>query len=305
MTFKWTHGFIQLAENIYAYIDPEGTWFKSNSGLVIGDRYNIIIDSQANEDRMKIFLGYVKNTSDKPVKIVVNTHYHGDHVWTNHMVKEAVTVSHIKCWEETFRQRNFDPNMYTALFPDLSFKGAKYTPQDIVFKEKMYIKMEEDLTLNLIYLGPAHTTSDIIVHIPEYKIVFSGDLLFYGVTPLALDGYVTGWINALNYLLKMDVKTFVPGHGPPIDKSGIIEVKNYFQYIFKEAKKFFKMSYDPYEAAKNIDLRKYLEWKDWERIVPNIERIYMELKEEQPAKPLPDVFSTAYKMLKYKKNKQI
>lgn len=301
MNDEWIYGFVKLADNIYAYIDPDGTWFKNNTGVIIGERYNIIIDSQANGDRIMNILRYIKSISDKPIKLLINTHHHGDHIWTNHIIEDAIVISHVKCWEETFKQKDIDPNIYSTLFPNLSFREAKYTPQDIVFKEELSIKVDSDLTLYLKYLGPAHTVSDIIIYIPDHKIVFAGDILFYKVTPLALDGYVTGWIDALNYLLKMDDEIFIPGHGPITDKKGIRKVKEYFKYIMDNAEKLFKMGYDFYEAAKKIDLGEYAYWKDWERIVPNIERIYMELKGEEPAKPIPDVFSTAYKMFEYKK----
>ncbi|MCE4599158.1 MAG: MBL fold metallo-hydrolase [Desulfurococcales archaeon] len=297
---SWKGGIREIDDGIYAYIDPEGTWFKNNVGIIVGDVYTILVDTQYNEPRMRKLLDELTKINISKIRLIINTHHHGDHVWANHIVEDSITLSHKRAKDIIETLLTIDPGIYKALFPDLDFTGSKYTIPHVAFNgEEIELNPPGAPRIKLMYFGPAHTPGDVIVYLQDYKILFAGDIVFYRVTPLALDGYITGWIDRLEAIEDMDVDVVIPGHGPPTTTKGVRELKEYLLLVMKEAERLQNID-DPLEIALRINLGKFSEWRDPERIVPNIERALMEIRGEEPAKPLPDPMSTAMKMLKYK-----
>ncbi len=298
---KWRGGFTRLAEGVYAYIDPEGTWFKSNSGLLAGDEYSALIDTQYNAVRMQRLLAAAGERGVKEPRLVLLTHHHGDHAWTTHMVDAAV-LAHESTARMIESMLGLDPSMYKALFPDLDFTGARYRVPDAAFTgEKLVLRAPGAPRAEFIHVGHGHTPGDSIVYLPGEKIVFTGDLVFYRVTPLAIDAHISGWIEALEKLLDMDAETYVPGHGPVTGKEGVREAKEYLELVLREAERLAGSGEDLLEMAKKVRLGRFAEWGDPERIVPNLERALMELSGAPPGQPLPNIMETAMKMIQYKR----
>ena len=298
---SWSSGLVEVAERIYAYVDPEGTWFKSNSGIIAGKDYAILVDTQYNSERMRSLLSALVTRGIPDPRLVVLTHHHGDHAWTTHMVASAVTVCHERTARMIESMLNLDPSMYKAIFPHLDFTGAKYTAPDMVFSgDKLTLKSEGAPRAEVIPAGHTHTPGDAVVYVPDSKVLFTGDLIFYKVTPLAIDAHLTGWINALEQLLDMDVDIYVPGHGPVTGKEGVKEAKEYLETVLREAERLMGSGEDLLEMARKVKLGKFASWKDPERIVPNLERALMELSGTPPEQPLPNVMETAIKMNQYR-----
>ena len=293
--WSWKTEMKELAPGIYAYIQAEGTWFVSNAGLIVGKEEAIVVDSLSNEHTVQAFISEIKKITDKPIKFLINTHSHGDHIWTNHFFREAKVICQERCRNATLEQMEIDPEYYKAVFPKVCFNGAKVTPQDITFKEEL-VMYGEDMQVRLIHHGPAHTIDDIFVHIPEREVVFCGDLLFFLCTPLALMGHISGWIDVIDALASLDANVYVPGHGPLTDTNGLLESREYLVYIRGEARKRFDKGMDAFEAAKDIDLGKFFEWANSARIVANVERLYSEFRGDEPGAPL-DILEILTRMM--------
>ncbi|MCP4724654.1 MAG: MBL fold metallo-hydrolase [bacterium] len=282
---SWKTELKELAPGIYAYIQAGGTWFINNAGFIVGKEEAIAVDSLSNEHMINAYIAEIKKTTDKPINFLINTHSHADHIFTNHFFPQAKSICHERCRETTMDAFKTDPELYKALFPDLNFDGVKATPQDITFSKEVSIYLD-DMQIRLVHNGPAHTMDDAFVHIPKEGIVFCGDLLFYLCTPLALMGYITGWIETIDLLASLDADIYVPGHGPVTDKKGLLEGQEYLVYIQEETRKHYDAGTDAFEAAKSIDLGKFAGWADSERIVANVERLYSEFRGEEPGIPL-------------------
>jgi cyclase len=123
---------------------------------------------------------------------------------------------------------------------------------------------------------PSPTKRDTLVYLPNQKILFGGDVLCFGVTPLNGSGYMAGLISACDRILAMDVETIVPGHGPVGGKSEVAEMRDYFVLLQREGKKRFDAGMTAGQAAADIDLGKYKTWADSERISTNMARAYAE-----------------------------
>jgi glyoxylase-like metal-dependent hydrolase (beta-lactamase superfamily II) len=112
--------------------------------------------------------------------------------------------------------------------------------------------------------------------VPANKTVFTGDILFVGGHPVIWAGPIANWLKACDLLLKWDVETVVPGHGPVTDKAGVRAMKSYLEYIRDEAKKRYDAGLGYEEAARDISLDPVADWTDPERILVNVHALYRE-----------------------------
>ncbi len=277
----WETGMKQIAPDVYAYIQSRGSWFWSNAGLIVGRDYCIAVDSLATVGLTQTFIDEIKKVSDKPIRYLVNTHHHGDHIWANHLFSGAEIVCHKHCRDEALRTAAPEPSALSTTFPEFDFSGVKITPPDITFENKLTFHLDEG-EVQLIYYKPGHTVGDIIVWLPQQSTVFAGDLLFLYSTPLAMQGSFAGWIEIMEALANLDARTYVPGHGPLCGKEGLLECRDYLVLVRDQARKRFDSGLSVYEAARDINLGHFKKWVNWERIVINVERLYREFGGEEP-----------------------
>ncbi len=282
----WKTEMKEISPGVYAYIQAGGGWFISNSGLIVGKDYAIVVDSLTNISLTETLIEEIKKVTDKPVRYLINTHSHGDHIWGDHLFKGASIISSTKCREEIAREPEYpDVSAYAKVLPHIDFKGVKHTVPDITFDSKLSL-YQEKREVQLIHNGTGHTPGDAIVYLPGEGIVFAGDILFYYCTPLCAIGSILGWIKYLDMLLGMDAKIFVPGHGPVCGKEALIDSREYFSLLYNEGRKRFDMGMTAAEAAKDIDLGRFQDWSNWRRVGTNVDRLFRELRGEGPAADL-------------------
>src|SRR5262249_9328357 len=121
---------------------------------------------------------------------------------------------------------------------------------------------------------------DVIVHLPEQRVVFTGDILFRLCTPIGWEGTYANWCAALDRIVALDPEVIVPGHGPLCGLEGPRELKAYLGYVLAESKGFFAAGLTALDAAKRIDPGPYAGWTEPERILFNVERAYREMRGE-------------------------
>src|SRR5690606_13065375 len=110
------------------------------------------------------------------------------------------------------------------------FAGVTHTPANETFEGEKTLSIG-GRTVELIEVGSAHTMGDLIVYVPDAKLLYSADILFIGSTPVMWAGPVENWFAALDRILAMDVETIIPGHGPITDKDGVRQVRQYWEYL--------------------------------------------------------------------------
>jgi glyoxylase-like metal-dependent hydrolase (beta-lactamase superfamily II) len=206
-----------------------------NSGVLVTDRAVVVIDTKMGGDAKKLY-DLAKAKAETKKIIVVNTHYHGDHVKGNKYYKGCDI--YIGSYEPKF------------LLDDL---GQENMPNRLV-KDSLIIDLGEEV-LCLYNMGQAHTWNDMIVWLKNRKVLFTGDLVFHNVNPFLKresGANVDKWIGALDRILTMpDIGTVVPGHGSVGDKSMIISMRDYFLDMKAAAS-------DP-EKEKEMKIK----YKDW------------------------------------------
>jgi cyclase len=126
--------------------------------------------------------------------------------------------------------------------------------------------------------GPAHTTNDSIVWVPDQSVLYAGDLLFNGGTPFLLSGSVAGSIDVLERVVRpLGARTVVPGHGPVCGPEVVDDVLAYLRFVLDVAGQARAAGVSPLEAARATDLGRFAGWTDTERIVGNLHRAMAEL----------------------------
>ena len=155
---------------------------------------------------------------------------------------------------------------------------------DQTFDDKLTVDIG-GRTVQLLNLGPAHTAADSVVHVPDAGVLFAGDLLFIGCTPIVWAGPIANWVAACDAMIALDAPTVVPGHGPITDADGIRAVRGYLCHIAGQAEAAYREGLSFVEAADTIDLGEYASWLDAERVVINVYTRYRELDSSTPQLP--------------------
>jgi cyclase len=270
----------EVSDGVFAYVQPDGTWWINNTGFLTGARGVVSVDSCSTERRTRAYLEAIRSVSDRPVRTLVNTHHHGDHTFGNHLFPGATVVGHERTREGVLAWgRPFDEPFWTKV----DWGHVEIEPPFLTYTEGVTV-WAGDLRCEVRHVGtPAHTTNDSIVWIPERRVLFSGDLLFNGVTPFLMQGSVAGAIRVLEEVVApLGAETIVPGHGPvggPELVGGVIAYARFVQETAAAAK---EAGLAPLEAAREADLGPFAEWPDSERLVGNLYRAYAELDGLEP-----------------------
>ena len=127
--------------------------------------------------------------------------------------------------------------------------------------------------VELIEVGPAHTTGDVIVYVPEDRVVWTGDILFIESHPIMWEGPVENWVAACDRLLALDVDVIVPGHGPVTDKRGVQAVKDYWQRLVSLAERGRASGVATEEIAREALREGFGGWTEEHRVVANLDHI--------------------------------
>ena len=295
-------GLIELKNNIYCYLQPDGGWGWSNAGLIADEEESLIVDTLFDERLTNEMLLEMRRAEPKSIQNIValvNSHSNGDHCNGNNCVDTKEIISS----EETLKEMSLEspeimatmikeaPGMgalgkfFLECFGSFDFAGVNRRLPNKTFKGRTQRKVGDKI-IELIEVGPAHTKGDILVYVPSSKVVFTGDILFIEGHPILWAGPVKNWINACEKIIAMEVDFVVPGHGPVTDNRGVDAVKDYLIYIDKEARKRFESGMSALEAAKDIDLDVFSSWGDKERIVVNVHSLYREYKGEEQSEDM-------------------
>jgi len=271
----------RISEALYAYLQPDGSWYLNNTGFLVGPAGVISIDTTSTERRTRAYLDAIETITPLPVRTLVNTHHHGDHTHGNYLAAGATIVGHERCREMVLSTPMPPP---AGIWTDVDWGHLEPAPPFLTYTDGITL-WSGDLRCEVRYVGtPAHTTNDSIVHIPELSVVFAGDLLFNGGTPFALQGSVSGWIEVLETVLRpLGAQTLVPGHGPVCGPEAIDDVLGYLRFVQRVAREAKAAGLSPLEAARATDLGQYKDLHDSERIVGNLHRAHLDLSGERGA----------------------
>jgi cyclase len=270
-----------LGNGFYAFVQLDGSWGLNNAGVHVGERGVTLIDTAFTAHRGRMLRDAIGALTGKAVQTIVNTHHHGDHTYGNFVFPTATIIAHDLC-----RDAMIAGGLETKeWFPGVDWGDIDVVPPTVTFGKSLTLYCDDDRA-TLRYLGPAHTSNDVIMWVPDRGLLFAGDILFNGGTPFVVMGSVQGLIDALAEISDLSPTTIVPGHGPVCDHEVITEQLSYLRFIQEQAKSGYDAGDEPLELARRIDLGEFATWTDTERLVGNLHRAYSELRGEPLGTPL-------------------
>lgn len=263
-----------------------GVWFwqgdrtanePANCGWVIFKDYVLVIDANFPWGAKKI-LPEIRKTTNKPIRFVFNTHYHGDHayggsIFTNEGAaivcsEDCAVESRTKgqaSWDKNTAQGEFSLKPYFLPHPTVTF------PQKMVFDDGEH-------RVELIKIGPAHSKGDAVAFLPKEKILFTGDVCVNwnsGNNAADIDADHTNWVKALHTMAAWDVKTVAVGHGVLGDTSTLKGQAAYLDDMWKQVSAGKKKKKSADQLATEIDLSKHQPWGgDKDRNATSVKAMY-------------------------------
>src|SRR5438270_101819 len=185
---------VEVAESVFAYVQPDGSWWLNNTGFVVGGDDVMAVDATSTERRTRALLDAIREQTAAPVRTLVNSHHHGDHTNGNCLFTDAVVVGHRNCRDRVLEQTigGLEP-----VFGEVDWGDLVVRAPTVVFDDRLDLWVGGHL-IELHYIGtPAHTTGDVVAWLPEQRVLFAGDLVFNGGTPFLLTGSVEGAVDAV------------------------------------------------------------------------------------------------------------
>ena len=301
----------RVADGAHAWLQPVGTWGESNAGLVAGDGESLLVDTLWDETLTRRMLGAMEAiTSVAPVRTVVNTHSDGDHWWGNAVVPADAEIVTSEASLAIMREADVTEFVRfkklagaLAHLPGRAGSFGRYTREMLrpfAFDEVTLrpatrsFAGEETLRVGgrevrLIQVGPAHTPGDLIVYVPDARVVFAADVLFVGTTPVIWAGPVARWQAALDTLVGLDADVFVPGHGPVCGRAEIEALREYWAWLQPAVEERHAAGRDAWQTARELARSPEFArapWRSWhgpERLVINVAPVYRLLNSEPPA----------------------
>lgn len=282
-----------LGNGLFAYIQGDGSWGWSNSGLIVSEGRSLLVDTlftgALTRDMLETYRASIPEASK--IDILVNTHANGDHTFGNYLVEGARIVSSKACADEMEERTAAEFAAMMSGWRDhgatgrflhetmgvaFDFSDIRHTPPTELFSGETSLTLG-GRRIDLHELGPAHTAGDLVVHVPDARAVFTGDLLFVGSHPILWAGPIENWINACETMLAWEPETVVPGHGPVSGPGALREMRDYLKAIRDGAKARYDADLGWEEAAFDLAREMTDTWIERERIIANVANVYRDL----------------------------
>jgi cyclase len=280
-----------VVDGVYAAIAKPQYKVNCNAAIVLLDDGVLVVDTHSKPSAARALIVQLKSLTDKPVKYVVNTHFHWDHYQGNQAYPSSwpagVEIISSEATRESIERRGIPrvkheiltmPKEIEALNADLvkttdpkrkveiqehlrqaeeyygELKSMQVTLPTVTFDRSLILHRGSGpvRTVEILWLGKAHTDGDVFVYLPEQKVLVSGDAL-HGWTPYMGDSYPYDWVKTLDAAEKLDFDYALGGHGDVMRGKGTFELwKQYFTDLMDETAEVFAQGATLEEARKRV-----------------------------------------------------
>ena len=286
-----THRFEQVADGVY-FVRYTVPMFNSNSMVVVNDEDVVVVDSHITPATGRELLASIRQLTDKPISVLVNTHFHYDHAHGNQAFVPVKIIGHdftrrkmagAPLDEATFQRdlagqpmalerlqkrlaetedaearQGIEQRIALAQAHMEATREVDPVPPNITLNERMTL-IRGEREIQIVFCGRAHTGGDVVVYLPKERIVFTGDMMLGGPSWLG-DGHVDEWPETLENLKALDFDLILPGHGPPFKDRGRIDlVQDYYRALWAEVVAMRADGKSAAETAAAVDLTRFKE----------------------------------------------
>ena len=218
----------QVGPGVYAAIDGPEHKAGSNAGFVIGDDGVLVVDAFFTQDAAKALVAEIRRLTPKPIRYVVNTHYHADHTGGDQVLRDAgaIIIAHrnVRGWVRTNNINLFGDR----ITPELKARIEALPLPDLVTDKDLTVWLGSRRVVVSTVLG--HTGGDLTISVPDAKVLFAGDMLWRRIAPNLIDGSVKEWTAtdaAFTRIPDAALTRYVPGHGDVADVKDVAEFRTY------------------------------------------------------------------------------
>ncbi|MBI5752484.1 MAG: MBL fold metallo-hydrolase [Hydrogenophilales bacterium] len=275
----------KINERVYALLGPMELPNKNNQGYmvnttaIIGEKGVILVDTGFTDEIGKHLAKAIAKLTPKPVTHIINTHHHGDHHLGNIAFKGAEIISTQQC-KELVEKTGYE---WIDMVQNLSggkFPNTKPVPAGVTVTENTRTERVID-GVKIVLWAPkgSHTPGDLIVYLPDDRVLMGGDILVNQITPNFRDGHVKTWIGTLDVIQKTNVKTIVPGHGPLMTQADVAAMHKRMAKLYAGVEAGYKKGLSDAEIRKTLDLSQWKKLRHFEdQMGGNINRAYLEVE---------------------------
>ena len=262
--------FQKVADGVWAAVASPAYKVNCNTAIIENDDGLMVVDTHSKPSAARVIVERLRQMSSKPVRYVVNTHFHWDHwhgnevypqaypdaeIVTNHLTREAMVKKGLKRIQDHVRQV---PAEITKLEADVAaargdartklendlrlaraylaeVKGLRPALPTLAFEQTMKL-YRRDREIHLLHLGRAHTEGDVFVYLPKEKVVITGDAMI-GWTPYMGDGYPEDWAGTLDRLAALDFTHIIMGHGDPCGRDWLEVFRGYVHDVVEAVRR--------------------------------------------------------------------
>jgi glyoxylase-like metal-dependent hydrolase (beta-lactamase superfamily II) len=286
--------FNKVREGVYHAVGTGSLAVVGNSSFIVNDNDVIVVDDHVSPAAAWVLLEEIKDVTNKPVTTVINTHFHYDHAsgnqifdqrrvdiigheftrqmllgnplamplykgYVNRLPGELDTLKKRLAEEsDATTQAQLERQIKVAESNIAAQRELKPTPPNVTLKDRMTL-YRGAREIQIRYLGRGHTAGDVVVFLPNEKVVLTGDFLTAGMSNMS-DSFPDEWVASLDELKKLDFDTVLPGHGEAFtDKAKIGYWQDYLRDVWTEVGKMKRAGVSAEDAAKRVDMTKHKE----------------------------------------------
>lgn len=276
---------VQLSERVHVLLgpiqhaNPANQGYMINSTVIVGDKGVILVDSGGTAEVGRHIARAVRRITHKPVTHVVNTHHHGDHHLGNVAFEGAAFISSEICRRMVLETGEEWLRIMQRDVRD-SLPGTRPLAASTTYPEG---RTEARLHgVRLVFWVPrgSHTAGDLMVYLPDDKVLVAGDVLVSGVVPTLQDGFVKNWIGTLAEIHALGALRFVPGHGDIMTLADVAALRAAMLEFHAGVKQGYRRGLSEERIRNTLDVSM---WRGLERayvIGRNVNRAYLEAEED-------------------------
>jgi glyoxylase-like metal-dependent hydrolase (beta-lactamase superfamily II) len=302
--FEWK----TVADGVHVAVAEPAYKVNCNTAIIENDDGVMVVDTHSKPSAARVIVERLRGMTSKPVRYVVNTHFHWDHwhgnevypaaypgaeIVTNDITREAMVMKGGKRLDDHRRQM---PGDIAKLEADLAaasggerarierelalarayraeIDALKPALPTIAFERTMKL-YRRDREIHLMHLGRAHTAGDVFVYLPKEKVVITGDALI-GWTPFMGDGYPEEWAGTLDRLAQLDFTHMIMGHGDVAERDWLGVFRGYVADMVAAVRE---------EAARGATLDE-VKQRVTEKLAPRYEKAFSAYGDYRPWRP--------------------